>query len=231
MRALRDPKMLDPQSPCRRSAIRALLRMSLVGVALPRFLAAPAQAQVYAGSDENGTIVLSNDRTAETPDLLVEAPPPSPVLALPDAPLAMPIRPPSPEALAPRARQFAPIVRRVAREVAVSPRLLHAVITVESGYDPRAVSPKGAKGLMQLMPDTAQRFGAWNLFDPQQNVRAGGRYLRWLLDDFRGDVRLALAAYNAGEDAVLRYGRRIPPFPETIDYVPRVLANMGSFRG
>jgi soluble lytic murein transglycosylase-like protein len=105
------------------------------------------------------------------------------------------------------------------------------VITVESGYNPRAVSRKGAKGLMQLMPSTAQRFGAMNLFDPQQNVRAGARYLKWLLQYFDGDLKLALAAYTAGEGAVMRYGRRIPPFPETIDYVPRVLANMRTLRG
>ena len=136
--------------------------------------------------------------------------------------------PPPPPA---RAKEFETVVRRIARETAVSPQLLHAVITVESGYNPRAISRKGAKGLMQLMPATAQRFGAVNLFDPQQNVRAGALYLKWLLQMFNGDIRLALAAYNAGEDAVMRAGYRIPPFPETIDYVPKVLSRMSTLRG
>ena len=98
---------------------------------------------------------------------------------------------------------------------------------MESSYDARAVSPKGAKGLMQLMPDTARRFGVSDPFDPEQNVRAGATYLRSLLDLFKGDTRLALAAYNAGENAVIRSGNRIPAFAETQAYVPRVLTRLG----
>lgn len=105
----------------------------------------------------------------------------------------------------------------------MSPQLLHAVIEVESGYHSRAVSPKGAKGLMQLMPATALRFGVQDAFDPQQNIRGGALYLKWLLEYFRGDLRLALAAYNAGEAAVVKAGYRIPPIAETISYVPKVL--------
>ena len=111
----------------------------------------------------------------------------------------------------------------MARETAVSPKLISAVIRAESGYDPRARSPKGAVGLMQLMPETAQRFGVRNIQDPAQNIRGGALYLKWLLDYFRGDLRLALAGYNAGEAAVVRAGYRIPPIAETVSYVPKVL--------
>ena len=118
------------------------------------------------------------------------------------------------------------IVLAVAEEVDVSPHLLHAVIAVESAYDARAVSPKGAQGLMQLMPATAQRFGVSDPFDPHENVRGGARYLKVLMDQFKGDINLTLAAYNAGESAVVRYGNRVPPFAETQKYVPKVISHM-----
>jgi soluble lytic murein transglycosylase-like protein len=105
----------------------------------------------------------------------------------------------------------------------VEPNLLRAVIVVESGFNSRAVSKRGAVGLMQLMPATASRFGVSDLYDPKQNVHAGASYLKFLMDRFGHDVRLALAAYNAGEDAVERNGGRIPPFTETMAYVPKVL--------
>jgi soluble lytic murein transglycosylase-like protein len=97
------------------------------------------------------------------------------------------------------------------------------VIVVESGFNSRAVSKRGAVGLMQLMPATATRFGVSNPFDPRENVHAGAQYLKFLIGRFDQDVRLALAAYNAGEEAVERNGRKIPPFAETMAYVPRVL--------
>lgn len=101
--------------------------------------------------------------------------------------------------------------------------LLHSVVEVESGYNPKAVSPKGALGLMQLMPDTARRYGVTDPLDAAQNLQGGARHLRDLLDRFSDDKKLALAAYNAGVGAVLAHGRRIPPYPETIRYVPAVL--------
>ena len=101
--------------------------------------------------------------------------------------------------------------------------LLHSVVNVESGYNPRAVSPKGALGLMQLMPDTARRYGVADPLNAAQNLHGGARHLRDLLDRFSDDKTLALAAYNAGTGAVMAYGRRIPPYPETIRYVPKVL--------
>ena len=104
----------------------------------------------------------------------------------------------------------------------VDPVLLYAIMHQESTFKRGAVSPKGARGLMQLMPATARRFGVSDIFDPRQNVDAGAKYVRWLLNYFDGDVRLALAGYNAGEGAVLKYGRRVPPYSETQNYVRRI---------
>lgn len=112
----------------------------------------------------------------------------------------------------------------------VSPALALAVIAVESAGRPRAVSSAGAQGLMQLIPATAERFGVTDSMDPAQNIRGGVAYLHWLLDEFDGDVVLALAGYNAGEGAVRRNGG-VPPFAETRDYVPRVLAAWAVARG
>jgi soluble lytic murein transglycosylase-like protein len=104
----------------------------------------------------------------------------------------------------------------------VDPLLLYSVMHQESSFKSRAISPKGARGLMQLMPLTAARYGVTNIFDPRQNIDGGARYLRFLLDHFDGDVNLALAGYNAGEGAVEKYGWRIPPYSETQEYVRRI---------
>jgi len=122
-----------------------------------------------------------------------------------------------------KASQYDSIIEHAALSAAVESNLLRAVIVVESGFNSRAVSKRGAVGLMQLMPATASRFGVSNPYDAQQNVHAGARYLKFLIDRFGHDIRLALAAYNAGEDAVARNGGQIPPFSETMAYVPRVL--------
>ncbi len=127
-----------------------------------------------------------------------------------------------PELLA-RSPQFDPIIETAAASAALEANLLRAVIAVESGFNSRAVSKRGAIGLMQLMPATAMRFGVSNAFDPRQNVRAGAQYLKFLIERFDNDLSLALAAYNAGEQAVDRSGGQIPPFMETQAYVPRVL--------
>src|SRR5437588_1103907 len=104
----------------------------------------------------------------------------------------------------------------------VDPLLLYSVMHQESSFKSHALSPKGARGLMQLMPGTAIRYGVSNIFDPRQNIEGGARYLRFLLDRFDGDVNLALAGYNAGEGAVEKYGWRIPPYAETQEYVRRI---------
>lgn len=119
--------------------------------------------------------------------------------------------------------KLAPIIKDAATRNKVPVELICGVILQESGGNPKAVSHAGARGLMQLMPGTAKRFGVKNSFDPVQNIEGGTRYLRFLLDRFNGDVKLALAGYNAGEGNVAKYGNKIPPFAETRSYVPAVL--------
>jgi len=113
------------------------------------------------------------------------------------------------------------LVEQTASRLQVDPQLVHAIIKVESEYDPKAVSRKGAMGLMQLIPETAQRFGVENPFNPKENIEGGVSYLKYLLDLYRGDLSLSLAAYNAGEGAVQRFGG-IPSFVETRNYVRKV---------
>lgn len=176
-----------------------------------------ARADIYRYVDENGTTHFTN---------------------MPDDPrfkLYMKTeREPSPVATAltessqplPRAarRKFHPEVIAAARTYELEPALIHAVISAESGYNPLARSPKGAAGLMQLMPATAQRYGVQNPLDPKQNIKGGAAYLRDLLKLFGNNLQLAIAAYNAGEGAVMQYGFKVPPFPETMQYVPKVLS-------
>lgn len=135
-----------------------------------------------------------------------------------------------PSGPAPAALPFDALVRRAARATDLDAALLHAIIDAESGYDPAAVSERGAIGLMQILPRTGQRFGVRRLEDPAENLRAGAAYVRWLLSRFDGDLRLVLAAYNAGEGAVLRYGRQVPPFAETQRFVQRVMDGYSRLR-
>jgi hypothetical protein len=127
-------------------------------------------------------------------------------------------------------KNYKALIQDVATSVRLEPALLHAVIQTESAYNPRAVSPKGAVGLMQLMPATARRFGVRDRTDATSNVYGGARYLRYLLKMFRNNMRLALAAYNAGENAVKRYGNKIPPYRETKNYVAKVMRLYKSYR-
>jgi soluble lytic murein transglycosylase-like protein len=122
-----------------------------------------------------------------------------------------------------RKARYDKLVEKVSTTYGVESALIHAVISVESGYDAKAVSKKGAAGLMQLMPKTAKRYDVADVMDPAQNLDGGTRYLRDLLTMFNRNVGLALAAYNAGESAVVKYRNQIPPFRETVRYVPRVL--------
>jgi soluble lytic murein transglycosylase-like protein len=122
-----------------------------------------------------------------------------------------------------RSAAYTQIIKGAAAANRLEPALVTAVIVAESGGDPQAVSKRGARGLMQLMPETARRYGVRNLFDPEQNIRGGSQYLRDLAQRYQNDLQLMLAAYNAGPEAVDRQGGRIPPYRETLEYVPRVL--------
>jgi len=122
------------------------------------------------------------------------------------------------------------LVREAALRYGVDPRLVLLVMQAESGFRLGAVSPKGATGLMQLMPGTAVRLGVGNIYDPRENIFGGVKYLRWLLDRFGGDVRLALAGYNAGEHAVESHGNQVPPILETQNYVRSIVLRYNRFR-
>lgn len=129
-----------------------------------------------------------------------------------------------------RRAQFAPLIAQVAMEHGLDASLLHAIVTVESGYNPQAKSPAGAIGLMQLMPGTAQKYGVRNIWDPLENLQGGARYLRFLQGMFPNKLDLVLAAYNAGEGAVQQAGMKIPPYAETKAYVPSVINHYERYR-
>lgn len=173
-------------------------------------------ANIYSFRDENGVVHFSNLPHLDKRYKLVYRIPDSmkarPNAWSPNAPKAVDIA------------KYIPIIDEAARKHGLEPRLLHAVIRAESGYNASAVSSKGAIGIMQLIPATAQRYGVSDLYDATQNIAAGARYLRDLLNMFQGNVELALAGYNAGENAVIRAGNRIPPYPETMAYVPKVMS-------
>lgn len=199
----------------------ALTRRLLLSVA---FLLPPCASQaaertgIYLLLNDSAVIHLT-DRPSGDARALVNALPPAAA-----EPLATPYRKPF------AAVALDAIVRQAAQAHALDPNLLHAVIAAESGYLGAAVSRRGAQGLMQLMPATARSLGVTNAFDAKQNISAGARHLRSLMNTFGQDTRLALAAYNAGAAAVERHGRRIPPFAETEAYVPRVLNHLAALQ-
>jgi soluble lytic murein transglycosylase-like protein len=175
-----------------------------------------AAADIFGYTDANGVTHLSNVPTDNHYALVLKAPP-EPVVRNPSS-----LTGPAGNWQA-RAASYSNLINHAAQKTAVQPELLRAIIAVESAFNPHAVSRAGAQGLMQLHPKTARRYGVGNAFDPEQNVHGGARYLRDLLHRYDNDLELALAAYNAGEEAVDRYGRQIPPFRETREYVPAVI--------
>jgi soluble lytic murein transglycosylase-like protein len=179
-------------------------------------------AQIYAGtSQESGAIVLSSFASSEAGVLLLPAPQAVRPVFEPLAATGSIARAPRP--IPPELHR---IIESAASRSTVSPLLIRAVIDAESNFDAKAVSSRGAIGLMQLLPATAKRFGANDPFDPQQNVAAGTAYLKWLMTFFEDDLELVLAGYNAGEQAVVRAGRRVPQYAETQAYVKRVMASL-----
>jgi len=180
--------------------------------------ATPVQADIYAYTDAQGVIHLTNVPQKQKPYRMVMRTPKVTATALPRS-AANPIA----------AKELQPIVDRAAERYGISAALINAVIRAESGYNSGAVSPKGAMGLMQLMPSTASRFGVSNAFSPEENIEGGAAYLAHLIKRFGGDLKLAIAAYNAGPQAVVQAGYTIPPYRETQNYVPRVLAYYRQF--
>ena len=205
-----------PQIPLlnARACAGAVLRLATLALGALLLPPAPVDAQIYAWRDANGTLVLS-DRELDTPTKIYE---------VPGAPAYRTTTAHASPGSAPR---FDDIVVAHARRHALRPELVRAVIQVESGYNPLATSPKGAMGLMQLMPATARELGVRNAYDPEDNIRGGTAYLRRLLDKYDGNEELALAAYNAGAGAVDRYGH-VPPYRETRDYVRKVGLKAGN---
>jgi soluble lytic murein transglycosylase-like protein len=171
-----------------------------------------ARADIYSFVDEAGVTHFSNVPTDGRYRLVLAAPPEPAAAGSGDTHWLS------------RSRAFDPYIESAAREAQVQPQLVRAIIVVESAFNPKAVSRKGAVGLMQLLPETARRYGASNAFDPEQNIHAGTRYLRDLIARYGNNLELVLAAYNAGADAVERYGKHIPPYSETRQYVPAVLS-------
>ena len=185
--------------------LRTLLLAAIAAIAWP----CQANAQIYAWRDASGNLVLS-DRRLDAGAV---------TYAVPNAPTLRSTRPAAPGAVR---EPFEPLVQEQAARHSLRPDLVRAVIQVESGFNPRATSSKGAMGLMQLMPGTARQLGVRNAYDPSENIRGGTAYLRQLLDRYDGNEELALAAYNAGPGAVDRHGRQVPPYGETADYVRKV---------
>jgi soluble lytic murein transglycosylase-like protein len=182
---------------------RTALLAVFVGTALP------ASAQIYTWRDANGHMVLSDRPRGSAAPRAYGVPRSDTVRATRFVPVG-------------RSALYDDLIQEHARLNHVRPDLVRAVVQVESGFNPYARSPKGALGLMQLMPATMREFGVSNPFNPVENVRAGVAYLRQLLDRYSNNEELALAAYNAGPGAVDKHGQTVPPFKETRDYVSRV---------
>ena len=181
----------------------------LAVMVLPGF----ARADIFAFTDSNGVTHFSNVPSDARFKLLIAAQSTPAAIVAPGKAV---------DWLA-RSAKYDQAIAGAAKDNTIQAALVRAVIVVESGFNPRAVSKRGAVGLMQLLPATARRYGVKDIYNPEQNIRAGTRYLSDLLTRFDSNLELALAAYNAGEEAVERYGRRIPPYAETLNYVPSVM--------
>jgi soluble lytic murein transglycosylase-like protein len=176
----------------------------------------PASAQIFTWRDANGNLVLSNRKPADATDVRS--------YAVPESDGVRVTRYVTPS----RGRRYDELIQEHARLNGVRTDLVRAVVQVESAFNPTARSPKGAMGLMQLMPGTARDYGVTDPYDPSQNIRAGVAYLRLLLDRYQNNEELALAAYNAGPGAVDKYGESVPPYRETRNYVAKINQMAGS---
>ena len=189
----------------------------------------PAGAHIYAYSDQSGELVLTDAPRDERWQMLFMLEEPGARTVPPPLQLAGGCVDATNAQRRP-ANAWEHALPAIAAETRLDPHLIHAVIWAESRCNPVAVSPKGARGLMQLMPGTARQYGVTDAFDPLQNLKGGARYLRDLLDLFGGNVELALAGYNAGPKSVVDARMRIPPYRETLAYVPAVLKRLAMLR-
>lgn len=185
---------------------------------------APALADIFSFKDEKGIVHFTNITGLDNRYKLIRKEDGSPIS--PSSTYSAKVFMPSQADI----EKYAHIIKTASKAYGVEPSLVHAVISAESGYDRYAISRAGAMGLMQLMPDTARRYGVQNMMDPAENIHGGVRYLRDLLAMFKGRVDLAIAAYNAGENAVIRAGHRVPNYAETRHYVPKVLGFYRNFQ-
>lgn len=192
------------------------LQTAVVFLSVTSLVPAWARADIHRSVDENGVISFSNTPSRRSSHTASKA----------DASYG--VHMPSDRSLD-RLSRYDDHIRQASALYHIPAPLIRAVIQAESNFDPRALSPAGAHGLMQLMPFTAERMMVSDIFDPRQNIMGGTRYLRVLANMFNGDIHLTLAAYNAGEGAVVRYGG-IPPYEETQGYVVRVLSNYERYR-
>lgn len=201
-----------------------MLRLqSLILWAAMAMCSGAARADLYGFVDgDRVSVIFSDTQPADGRYTLYRKdPPPGEITEPPDQPAIG-------KGLAPS--HFNGHILAAAKATKVDAALIRAVISVESGYNPSARSRAGAVGLMQLMPETAKRYGVTDRLDPAQNIHGGARYLRDLKVMFDNNLQLVLAAYNAGEEAVMKYGKRIPPYRETAAYVPKVLSHYRKFR-
>lgn len=201
------------------SSHRLLLAAVLTVAATSWCTPAPARADIYKYEDPDGTVHFTDAPTDSRFKIFMRD-------IKKDKRLRTAFKLPG---YARNPAEFEPIISSCSREYGVDSSLIKAVIHAESGYNPSAVSPKGAQGLMQLMPKTAQGLKVADSFNPSDNIRGGVRYLRFLLDTFKGNESLAVAAYNCGLGSVAKYGG-IPPYPETQTYVAKVLSYRNNYR-
>lgn len=194
-----------------------MLRTALLAALLCALTPSLAQAQLYSWKDANGRLVISDQ--PKDPSAKAYA-----VAYIGNAYAV------TKQVTNRRATEYNDLIAQHASQQALSPDFVRAVIQAESAFNPLARSPKGAMGLMQLMPATAAEYRVTNAYDPAQNIRAGVAYLKTLLTRFHNDVSLALAAYNAGPGAVEKYGNTVPPYKETRSYVARIRSNSAEAR-
>ena len=207
-----------------------MVRPLLLAAALCALTPSLAQAQLYSWKDANGRLIISDQpRTPEAKTYLVfgsTGTTATPTTASSTAPSSFGATKPA----APRAVQYDDLISEHATTHALDPNFVRAVIQAESAFNPWARSSKGAMGLMQLMPETAKVYRVLDAYNPAENIRAGVAYLKTLMTRYNNDVPLALAAYNAGPNAVEKYGRKVPPYKETRNYVARITKETGTTR-